>query len=295
MGLRVMITGPTGTLGQELVQKFKNAGLPFVAASRALERLPEGVRGLCLDYENSLILEQALSDVDVLFFLQPFSAKMIDEAARVIKAARNSGVEFILRISEIGAQAGSPYLFRHLHGQVEEMLAQSGIPYAFLKPAAYMQNFLRGYREALMQGTLFLPEGEGRTAFVDARDVADVAFEILKNPWGFSKKSLEITGTRALSNAEALAIISNCTRRRLSYVPVTEEAALRLWQRAGMSPFESEIRLSLHRATREGSTDRVFETFKKILGRPPRRFEDFCREMRSSWIPHSEGLELSRQ
>ncbi|WP_413570515.1 SDR family oxidoreductase [Bdellovibrio sp. HCB117] len=292
MGLRVMITGTTGTLGQELVRKLKRAGLPFVAASRSLERLPEGVRGLQLDYGNSLILEQAFRDVDVLFFLQPLMPGMRDEALRVIKAARASGVEFILKVSEMGASKDSPYLYQRLHGEIDDMLVYSGIPYALLKPSSYMQNFIHGYGDALLQGTLFLPEGEGRTAYVDARDVADVALEILKRPWSYEKRHLDITGERALSNAEALVLISNQIHRRLSYVPITEEAAIKAWQRAGMNDFQMEVRLSLHRAIREGRMDHVSMNYQDITGRLPLSFEQFSREMKSYWIPRREGLEL---
>ncbi|KYG65431.1 NAD(P)-dependent oxidoreductase [Bdellovibrio bacteriovorus] len=294
MGLRVMITGPTGTLGQELVRKFKRAGLPFVAASRSLDRLPEGVRGLQLDYGNSLILEQAFRDVDVLFFLQPLASGMREEALRVIKAARKSGVEYILKISEIGASAESPYLYQRLHGEIDDLLKHSGIPYALLKPSSYMQNFIHGYGEALLQGTLFLPEGEGRTAYVDARDVADVALEILKKPWDYEQKSLDVTGARALSNSEAMALLSNQIRRRISYVPVTEEAVLKTWQRSGMDKFQMEVRLSLHRAVREGRTHQVSIIYQSIMGREPVSFEQFCHEMKDFWLPRREDTELWR-
>lgn len=284
MELRIMVTGATGTMGQEVVNRLRQAGADFIAVSRSLERLPQGVPGLSLNYDNLALLEQAFRGVDVLFFLQPLSCEMLLQAENIAKAARAAGVQFILRVSGLGASSRSTYLFQKVQGEVDEILEDCGVRVCILRPNIFMQSFISPFGDSLRQGVLYLPQGEGRTSFLDARDAAEVAQEILLDPWRYDRQSFDLTGERALSNAEALSLISHQVRRRVVYVPVTEEAALRNLEKSGADRWSTDLIMSMHKATREGQTALVSESVKEITGHGPRRFEDFCREKRGEWI-----------
>lgn len=283
MELRIMVTGATGTIGSELVRQLHAQGRDVVAVSRELARLPKDIKGMQVPLENRYLLEQAFRNIDVLVFIQPLCEGMIQQAENVIGAARSSGVQFILKVSGMGAFAGSRYLYQRVQGEADDLLIQSGLRYSLLKPNTFMQCFLKSHYESLMAGTLYLPQGEGRTSFVDARDVADVAALLLRDPWRYQKQEWVLTGDRALSNAEAVSIISNFARRRVSYVPVTEEAARRTFSR-DVSSWEQEAQISQHRAAREGAVAEVSDSLRKILGREPRNFEQFCRDVQRAWL-----------
>lgn len=284
MGLKTMITGATGTLGRELVPLLKAQELDVVVASRFLEKLPEGVRGIQLPFENVTLLEQAFRDVEVLVFIQPLGEVMLQQARNVTKAARAAGVEFVLKVSGLGASPVSPYLYQRVQGEADEMLIQSGLRYCILRPSPFMQCYLNRYRDSLVLGAIYLPEGEGRTSFIDARDVAEVVAQILKDPFRYHRKVLSLTGERALSNAEAISIISHHVSRRLAYVPVTEDLALTAMQKMGEEAWMCEALLSQHRATRDGRNAEITHTVKTILGRDPRSFESFCERSREAWV-----------
>ncbi|UXR63710.1 SDR family oxidoreductase [Bdellovibrio bacteriovorus] len=284
MELRIMVTGATGTMGSELLKILTRQGIDAVAVSRSLERLPAGVRGMQLPFENRYLLEQALRNVDVLAFIQPLCEDMLKQAENVIAAARASGVQFVLKVSGLGASPVSPYLFQRIQGDADEMLQESGLRYCILRPNIYMQCFLKIHHEALMQGILYLPQGEGRTSFVDARDVAEVAAKILGDPWLYNKKTLELTGERALSNAEAVSLIAHYSQRRLAYVPVTDEAGLKLLKKNEENEWMVQALMSLHRATRSGAVAPVTSGLAQFLGREPRSFETFCADMKQGWM-----------
>ncbi|ASD63898.1 SDR family oxidoreductase [Bdellovibrio bacteriovorus] len=291
MELRIMVTGATGTMGTELVRQLHSMGREVVAVSRDLERLPKDIKGMQVPLENRYLLEQAFRDVDVLVFIQPLCENMIQQAENVVGAAKASGVQFVLKVSGLGASPVSRYLYQRIQGEADEILIQSGLRYCLLKPNIYMQCFLKSHYESLMAGTLYLPQGEGRTSYVDARDVADVAAFLLQDPWRYQKRELVLTGERALSNAEAVSIISHYARRRVSYVPVTEEAARKTFNREESS-WMMEAQMSLHRAAREGAVAEVSGVLRKILGHDPRSFEEFCEDMKKAWVlpEPQEGL-----
>ncbi|WII70841.1 SDR family oxidoreductase [Bdellovibrio sp. 22V] len=283
MGHRIMVMGSSGILGREVIESLRNAGRNFIATSRSLERLPSGVRSLQLNYDNFSLLEQAFRDIDILFFLQPLAPNMIPEAEKILRAAKSSGVQFVLKVSELGASPTSQYLFQRVHGAVDDMLAESGLRYCIFRPNTFMQNFIFSHGEPLRQGALFLPEGEGRTSFVDARDVAEAALRVFDDPSPYHKLTFDLTGERAISNAEAVALISNQVARRLAYVPVTEEVARRFLENTMEDRWQMDAIMSLHRATREGMASQVTDAFERLTGKHPRRFEDFCFEMKDEW------------
>lgn len=293
MGLRIMVTGASGTMGQELVKILHKTGADFTVASRSLSRLPAGIRGLQLNYDSVPLLEQAFRDIDVLFFLQPLTENMVAQAQNVFRAARSAGVQFVLRVSGFGASASSRYLYQRVHGEVDKMLSESGLRYSILRPNIFMQNFINPWGEFLRQGAIYLPQGEGRTSFFDARDAAQVASQILLDPERYTKTIFDLTGERAISNAEVVSLIAHQVKRRLAYVPVTEEVALKSLQKLGVDPWQIEATMSLHRATREGQVSSVSDSFKKLMGREPHRFEDFCQEMKDEWMWRPSELESS--
>lgn len=283
MELRIMVTGATGTMGAELVRQLRDQGRDVVAVSRSLERLPAGVRGMQLDFCNRYLLEQAFRNVEILVFIPPLTEKLQAYTENVVAAALSSGVQFVLKVSGFGAVVGSRYFYQRVQGESDQILAQSGLAHAILKPNIYMQCFINEHREAIMGGNLFLAQGEGRVSYIDARDVAAVAAQVLQDPWHYHKRALDLSGARAISCAEAVSLISNVARRRISYVPITEEAARRTLQKEDASLWEQENILSLHRAVRDQAISGVNPHVQEILGREPLSFEGFCEDIRELW------------
>lgn len=283
MGLRIMVMGATGVMGAELVRQLCGAKREVVAVSRSLERLPAGVRGMQLDFANRYLLEQAFRSAEVLVFSSPLNEKLCEYTENVVAAALSSRIQFALKVSGLGAAPHARYLYQRIQGESDQIFAGSGLAYSILRPNVYMQCFMREHYEAVMGGNLFLPEGEGRISYVDARDVASAAAVVLQDTTRYHNKSLDLTGPRAISCAEAVSLISNQAQRRISYVPITEEAARRSLYKEGQGVWEQECKLSLHRAAREQAIGEVTPVIQKVLGRAPRTFEEFCQDMRAQW------------
>lgn len=292
MAWRILVTGATGIVGREIVRRLHQREVEFVAACRQEGTFPEEIKNLSLDYGNPAILEQAFRDVDVLFLLIPFADSMQEWAENAIGAARRAGVKLIVRTSALGADVGSPYLWLRTEGQINRILNDSGIPSIVVKTNSFMQNYKRLYGEALQQGALYLPEGEGRTSFVDVGDLANIVSEILVNPFQHLGREYTITGGRALSNAEALSIISMRSARRISYVPVTEEITRNALKKIGASSWWIEFVLSRHRSVRDGEGEEVTSTFQEMTGLEPRTFEDYSEELAETLFKRPSGLDL---
>ena len=100
----------------------------------------------------------------------------------------------------MGADAEPGIIIGRLHRQEEKIIEGSGIPYNFLRPGAFMQNFVNYFGETIKnQNAFYFPAGEGKVSFVDVRDIASVAVVFLtKNDTKYENKAYSITGQESL-------------------------------------------------------------------------------------------------
>jgi uncharacterized protein YbjT (DUF2867 family) len=83
-------------------------------------------------------------------------------------------------LSSIGVEVKPEIIIRRLHKQEEKIIEESGIPYTFLRANTFRQNFVTFYGNTVKtQEAFYLPAGNHRVSFVDARDIAAVAAKIL--------------------------------------------------------------------------------------------------------------------
>jgi uncharacterized protein YbjT (DUF2867 family) len=80
--------------------------------------------------------------------------------------------------------------------KAERHLEASGLAYNVIRPNWFMQNFntfwLHGIQTA---GQIFLPVGQAKGSFIDARDIAAVAAVLLTSD-AFDNRDFDLTGAR---------------------------------------------------------------------------------------------------
>src|SRR5262249_51368234 len=150
--------------------------------------------------------------------------EMRDQTAaeiRVVEAAKRGGVKRLGKLSVLGA-AGGGDSFARIHRPVERAVEASGVPYTLLRPASFMQNFVTYEGEAIREeGAVYLPCGDARQSFVDARDIARVAATVLTRA-GHEGQAYNLCGPELLTCAGAAAKLSAAAGRAISYVGVSE-------------------------------------------------------------------------
>jgi uncharacterized protein YbjT (DUF2867 family) len=74
-------------------------------------------------------------------------------------------------------------------------------------------------------GVIRGPGGDGRAALVAQDDIADAAVAVLLDPGPHAGRTYDLTGPEAISFAEAAALITELTGRRVGYLDETIEEA----------------------------------------------------------------------
>lgn len=280
---RILVTGAAGNIGAEIVKRLQARKADFAVMTHASGGAPAGAGETQGDFLDPASLRRAFEGVDTLFLLFPLVTEMPRMAANAVAAAKAAGVRHIVRSSGAGADAASPAAIAKVHGEIDALIRNSGIPFTLLLPTSFMQNLVNFYGAAIRDGALYAPRGDGATAVIDVRDIADVAVEVLTHPAAHAGQSYTLTGPENLTDAQMVSAIARQIGRDVRYVDVPEAAAVDSLTRMGSPPQVIEWLMSLNHVIKQGWAAGVSPVVETITGRPPRNLADFVRENAAAW------------
>jgi uncharacterized protein YbjT (DUF2867 family) len=185
----ILVTGASGNVGREVVNACLARGLPVVAAGR---RSSTAVPTRRFDFSDRTTWSPALEGVDRVFLLRPPAVANVDETLNpFVDEAYRSGVTHVVFLSVQGAEDRP----RIPHHAIEKHLEQVGRSWTFLRPGFFAQNFQDAYRRDIVEDDrIYVPAGEGAVAFVDLRDVGEVAARVFEAPEAHRHAAYPLTG-----------------------------------------------------------------------------------------------------
>ena len=196
----VLVTGATGNTGRPLVELLSNRGVPVRAMVRSaagrerLAGLP--IEVVIADFDDPTAMSTALDGVERTYLVTPSSERAQEQQERFVELAAKAGVQHLVKLSQLAADAGSPVRFLRYHAAVERRIRERSIGFTFLRPNLYFQGLLALSGPIREQGVLPAPIGEARVSAVDVRDIAAVAATVLTEP-GHLGTTYTITGQGA--------------------------------------------------------------------------------------------------
>lgn len=268
---RVLVTTALGQVGRQVVASCRDLGIPVRVSHLELAPLeaahPE-LENVRLDFLDRSTWPSALAGCDGVFLLRPPPiGDMATTLAPFIDAACEAGVEHVvfLSVSRADEMKWVP------HHEVEQHLARSGDRWTVLRPGFFAQNLETAYRRDILEdGRLYVPAGDGRVAFVDVRDVGEVAARVLADPGVYRGKAITLTGPEAVTFGDAARLLSKALGREVRYEPASIPGYVVHLRRRGMPWAQVAVQTVLHVGLRRGDAARVDPEASRILGRRPR-------------------------
>ncbi|KUN95050.1 hypothetical protein AQJ84_23525 [Streptomyces resistomycificus] len=126
-----------------------------------------------------------------------------------------------------------------------------------------------------------LPAGDGKEAFVDAEDIAEVAVAALTEA-GHAGWHYELSGPRLMTFGDAVAEIARATGRDVRYVPLTPEAYADEQRARGVPEEWVRTSTGLYEYVRSGGLATLSDGVQRALGRTPRDFVDCAKSAASA-------------
>ena len=328
-GDTILVTGATGNVGLETTRVLLQQGCHVRALLRRPDRARELLHGISdrrgasatglpsrlelrsFDFLADSPDQQLFAGVRRLFLVRP---PAVGDVGRYmfpfLRAAREAGVAQVVLLSLLGAER----MFFVPHRKLEKEIQRLGFSHHFLRAGFFMQNldtvFVEFIRDA---GELPVPAGNGRTSFVDSRDIGEAAARLLlsyppesgptgtravpRTPGGEEvapgatvefgsvvfRPSYDLTGSEALSYSEVAAVLSRELGREIVYTRPSLRRFRKRALSAGWVSAYTRVVGRLFYTVRFGMAARVSDDLARILGRAPRRLIDYVRDYRDVW------------
>ena len=263
-----LVIGGTGKTGKRVVEHLREAGLPVRVGSRSA--MPS------FDWNNESTWDAALDGVSAVYVTYSPDLAMpgaTDAIQGLVDLAKKKGVRRLVLLSGRGEE----------EAQASEVIVQqSGLEWTIVRASWFHQNFSEGaFIDMVLAGTITLPASDIPEPFVDVDDIADVAFTALTQD-GHHGEVYEVTGPRLMTFNDIAADLSSATGRTISFQTVPHDAFVNGVAESG-APKEVVWMLDYLFATvLDGRNAYLTDGVQRALGREPRDFADFARDVAAS-------------
>jgi NAD(P)H dehydrogenase (quinone) len=267
------VTGATGQLGRLVVAALLDRGVPAqksIAAVRTPEKAPDlaaqGVQVRHADYVRPETLAPALQGAERVLLISGTPGDRVAQHANVINAAKQAGVQLVAYTGILHADTTTMLLAAD-HQATEQLIKDSGLPYALLRDGWYTEKYLMELEATFAHGFAGAA-GAGRFTPAARADYAEAAAAVLIDHAQETDVAYELGGDEPLTMDETAALLSDATGQSIAYngMPVEQYAAV--LAQAGLPEPAAQVLADASAAIARGELETDSGDLQRLLGRP---------------------------
>ena len=269
-----LVTGSSGNVGGPLLDALRERNVAAIGAHQTASHTDD--QGRLLDFLLPSTFPAALEGIDRVFLMRP---PPISDTKRYIRpfieAMVAAQVQHVVFLSLMGVNRVMP------HWRIEQDLRDSGLGWTMLRPAFFAQNLGAAYLADIRDhDRIRLASGNGRTSFIDTRDIADVAALALESPLEHRGKTYTLTGPHAIDYHEVASRLSASLARPIRYEPIGLLRYRRELLAAGSPPDYVRVQLLINIIAKLGMAAKVNNEVPRLLHRPSRTLQTYIDDHR---------------
>lgn len=279
--MNILISGATGNVGLEVCRLLQEgnpeqqifAGVRNPEQEGDFHRWFPAIHLRKLDFNQPERFPEALVDIQVVFLLRPPQLSDVKKYFEpLVATCVQAKVMHLVFLSVQGAEKSSLIP----HHKIEKRIVASGIPYTFLRPAYFMQNFTTTLASDIRKRSrVYLPAGKARFTLIDIRDLAAVAAEVLLHPDAHRKKAYDLTNSEPLDFKAMCDLLSKGLGRKIAFVSPNLLQFYVQKRKEGMPAPYILVMILLHYLPRFQPTPQTSDWVEELLGRKAIGFEEF--------------------
>ena len=285
--MKILVTGGTGNVGSEVIKqlvKRSASARALVRKQEATAKMPEGVEVIQGDLLDPVSVRKALDGVDKLYLLNAVVPDELTQGLIAYDLAKKLKLKQIVYHSVFKAEKFKdvPHFASKL--AIESALREFDLPFTIIRPNYFYQNDV-SLKDVMTKASVYpMPLGAPGVSAVDTRDIAEAAAISLTSD-GHLGKTYNLNGPEVLSGAKVASIWSGLLGKEIRYSGEDLEVFEEQMRKSAPSWSAFDIRMMF-----QGYLERGFaaehgdvEILTKLLGHPPRRYEEFARETVRGW------------
>ena len=258
----VLVLGATGTVGRRLVERLRADGTPQRAANRNPPS-SSGVPAVRFDWDDPTTWPPALAGVDSVFIVAPaYRADPAEQIAGLVDLADRHGVQRLVLLSALGVDDGPADSGYH---RMQEAVRSAPMPAVVLQPGWFAQDLTEKFM-APRDGVIALPVAGAAIAWIDAKDIADVAAAALTDP--DLAGTLQITGPDAIDMHRTAELLSEAHGEPITYQDADPGEYEGGMLAAGLPEGYVDMLSGLFAGVRAGAAAVTTSVVGDVLGRP---------------------------
>lgn len=282
---KILVTGATGNVGLAIIKAFDfdNSEFELLAGVRNTNQAKEAIANskvqlVEFDYTQTATFEPALGQCQILFLLRPPQMANVKKYFEpLIESAKKWGIQHIVFLSVQGAQNSSWIP----HYKIEKLIEASQIPFTFLRPAYFMQNFTSTLNSELVERRrIYLPAGEAKFTLIDVADVGSFVAKVLTNLGDHKNQSYDLTCNQKLSFGEMAAILTQVLQVKINYESPNLLSFYINQRRQKVALGYILVLILLHFLPRFQQEPIISPAFKEVTKQQPTSFEEFINRNR---------------
>jgi len=231
-------------------------------------------------------LDHAFVGVEKVYLVPPTAPGWDRMQAALIDAARRAGIRHVVKLSATGVSPAERSMSLSYHWHGERQLEESGIPYTIVRAGSFSQNTLFEAATIRSENRFYDCVGDARFAKVDTRDIGEAVASILTSG-RHDGMTYTLTGPEALTYHELAERLSQALGRAISYVDLSPAERAAQLEAAGLPAWMAKEFADIYAADffRRGGGAETTDDLERLLGRPPRRYDDFARDYADELAP----------
>jgi len=289
----LLVTGASGQLGRRVLELLlgdpQNRGRKLIALTRTPDKLSEfaarGVELRAASFDDRASLPNAFRGAERALLI---STDALDRPGRrlaqhenAVQAAKASGVEHLVYTSFTHCEPSSLVAFAPDHWGTESILREAEVPYTVLRNNLYTDYLLLGLAHAVKSGRIVNSYGAGQVSYVTREDCARAAASALSGDFR-GRAVLDITGPKAITQAELSTIVSELVGKPIEYLAVDAATAVANNLRAGLPLPVAELLVSIERSGAAGQLAVESSSVQDLTGQAPSSVQQFLNARRAA-------------
>lgn len=273
----LLVLGATGKTGRNLVPALLDRSFNVRAATRDPAGFDgaTGATAVYFDWNDRLSWAAALEGADGVYLIKPESEGVADLVSEFLSEMALAGASRLVLHSEVAAETRSA---TDEERHVELVVEQSDLEWTIIRPNWFVQDLTDEHFFGGMirdQGIMAMTtEGSG-ISWIDTRDIAETAAELLTDPNLCRHEALTLTGPEALTIEALTDRIKAITGHQVVPVEETIDAARERMRRGGLPEDGIAYMTRLNVTIIAGDAGMVTHNVERVTSRRPRSIDDF--------------------